>query len=105
MDHDAFALELIHHRERTILVLYGEVDLAAVPEIEAAFSAAFAQSPQALEVDLGEVTFFGSEGIRRMIEAMQAAQGEQIPFRISEASAIVKRALEVSGLERMIDNA
>jgi len=59
-----FALRLTDNRLRTVVVLHDDVDLAALPEIRAAFAGAFARTPSAIDVDLLEVRFFGSERVR-----------------------------------------
>jgi anti-sigma B factor antagonist len=82
-----------------LVVLVGEIDLAALPEIRARFADVFAHQPRAINVDLGRTTLFGSEGIRGLLEARHAADKDGVILRISAASKVVRRVVALTDLE------
>src|SRR5690348_6174264 len=51
------------------LVLRGELDLSAVPRLEAAITAACEGSERGLVLDLSQLTFIDSSGIRAIMQA------------------------------------
>jgi anti-sigma B factor antagonist len=54
----------------------GELDLAAVPQIRAAFADVEAEDPASIAMDLTEVTHLDSTGLRVLLESARRATGE-----------------------------
>jgi anti-anti-sigma factor len=73
----------------------GELDIATVPVLEAAFDAALATSPARIVVDLGGVTFIDSTGLRLLIKMNDTCGDGRLGIR---STAIVDRLLQVTGL-------
>lgn len=80
------------------IVLAGEIDVAAAPELAAAFEAAL-DAPT--EVDAAGVTFIDSTGLGVVARAYSAAAAREVPFDVvlSEAAA---RVFRVAGLDEHI---
>ena len=76
------------------LVVSGELDIATVPDLEAAFDQALASDPQSIEVDLSQVTFIDSTGIRLLLLISERGDGRVglIP------GAQVGRVIEITGM-------
>jgi anti-anti-sigma factor len=90
-----------HGAERT-LKLSGELDLSVGSEFQKALDAIAADRPTRVVVDLREVTFIDSSGLRMLLQANSRAHNEgwEISFLPKERSQ-VRRALEVTGLHRV----
>jgi anti-sigma B factor antagonist len=58
-----------------VVRVVGELDLASVPHIRAAFAAVEADDPDAIAMDLGEVTHLDSTGLRVLLEGARRATG------------------------------
>ena len=76
------------------LVVSGELDIATAPDLEAAFDQALASDPQSIEVDLSQVTFIDSTGIRLLLLISERGDGRVglIP------GAQVDRVIEITGM-------
>lgn len=76
----------------------GEVDLATVDPLAEALSAAVAQRPDLVEVDLAGVSFMDSSGIAALIRAHNAAVKAGGRLRVVSPQRAVHRALDICGL-------
>jgi anti-anti-sigma factor len=81
-----------------VLSLAGELDLADAPALRDALRGAVERSPRRLVVDLAEVTFVDSTVLGALVEARARIGGEA--FALAAPGLEVRRALEVSGLDR-----
>jgi anti-sigma B factor antagonist len=81
-----------------VLSLAGELDLADAPALRDALRGAVERSPRRLVVDLAEVTFVDSTVLGALVEARSRIGGEA--FALAAPGLDVRRALEVSGLDR-----
>ena len=81
-----------------VLSLAGELDLANVPALREALRSAVERSPKRLVVDLTAVTFVDSTVLGALVEARSGIGGDA--FALAAPGLEVRRALEVSGLDR-----
>ena len=81
-----------------VLSLAGELDLATAPALRDALRRAVERSPKRLVVDLAEVTFVDSTVLGALVEARSTLGGDA--FALAAPGLEVRRALEVSGLDR-----
>jgi anti-anti-sigma factor len=80
------------------VVVRGEVDLETAPVLLGDLRTALAASVPAVSVDLGQVTFLDSSGIRALLLAGREAWGRGITFGLAEVSAAVRLVIEAAGL-------
>jgi anti-sigma B factor antagonist len=97
-----FEVRVVLDDGQAVVVLTGEIDLAALPEVRAGFADAFARGPAPVGVDLASVAYFGSDGIRALLEATHTASELGVPLRILAASEIVRRVLALTGADRLL---
>ena len=85
----------------TVLSLAGELDLASSPTLEAELERAAAEDPPRLVLDMRELTFMDSTGVRTIVTAHQAAQDEGVELRLvrPDAGSAVWRVIEISGID------
>ncbi len=81
-----------------VVVLEGEIDLSTAPEAEGRISEAEASGPARLIIDLREVTFMDSSGLRVLLSAHKRAEAEGHEFALIRGGDAVERLLEVTGL-------
>jgi anti-sigma B factor antagonist len=81
-----------------VLSLAGELDLADAPALREALRRAVERAPKRLVVDLTEVTFVDSTVLGALVEARSKLGGDA--FALAAPGLEVRRALEVSGLDR-----
>jgi anti-anti-sigma factor len=76
----------------------GELDLATAPEFEAAV-AAHLQAGRPVLLDLAELVFLDSTGVRSLHQLAQATAGEEPAFAIGAAMRpAVRQVLEITGV-------
>jgi anti-sigma B factor antagonist len=88
--------------------LGGEIDLYNSTTVKREFDRilASAPTPQALFVDLNQITFMDSMGIGLLIAAHRRAAEVGCQFTITSMSAVIERVLVISGLaDRLTDGA
>jgi anti-anti-sigma factor len=79
--------------------LVGELD-AASTEAVAALVAQAPPGPQELRLDLSELTFMGSEGVRLIVNLARARTGPGELVLVNPTRP-VKRVIELTGIERL----
>jgi anti-anti-sigma factor len=86
-----------------VLALQGELDMAGVPEFEAAVAAALATDPGAVEVDVSELTFLDSRGVGALVTAWRRATDAGVRFALrGEPAGNVRRVLELTGVADLL---
>ena len=90
----------VDSRDGTVVVsLAGELDLYNAEEVRGALLDATAGGPGVLVVDLEEVRFIDSTALGVLIEA-RSRMADRSGFRLAAPGLEMRRALEVSGLDR-----
>lgn len=78
--------------------LAGELDSAVCPELIERFEAVVADGPEKLDLDLGEVTFVDSAGLRAIIVIERTARERDIALTIRSPAGAVADLLKLTGL-------
>ena len=88
------------HREGSALVVVpqGEIDLATVDLVRAAADGE-RQAGEDLVIDLREVGFMDTSGLRYVLELVERAEQDGFALRLVRGPRAVQRVFEVSGLE------
>lgn len=81
-----------------VLSLSGEMDLSTVGIVNAAVQDVVERKPGTLIFDLSELTFMDSSGIAALLTAAAAVDTVQV----RNPSGIVRRVIELSGLEQTL---
>lgn len=99
-----FSCEADEDHGRLHVRLRGELDLATAPELEALAMPA-AQGGRDVVVDLRELEFLDSSGVRVLValHAVASEGGGRLSVVRGAVGSPVQRVLEVSGLEGMLD--
>lgn len=90
----------VDRRDGAVVVsLAGELDLYNAEEVRTALLDALVDGPELFIVDLEAVTFIDSTALGVLIEA-RSRMNDRSGFRLAAPGLEVRRALEVSGLDR-----
>lgn len=77
----------------------GEVDMATSDQLAAAtHDAVVTERLAGIVVDLGQVTFLDSSGIRALVVEHEFAQRHGVSYHVTNPSTVVRRVLEVTGV-------
>ena len=89
------------HRSGNVLtvVITGEVDLSTAPAVEIAIGDAVASTGiTVVEVDLSDVRFLDSSGIRLLLKGRRSADERGLAYRVTGAQGIARQVLELTGV-------
>jgi anti-sigma B factor antagonist len=92
----------VAHREGVAVVsVGGEIDLSTAPAFEAVIAEALEEDPPVLVIDLSEVTFLASVGLR-ILAATQEKIGKSIQIAVVADNAAASRPMQLTGLDNLI---
>jgi len=87
-----------------LVVVEGEVDISSASLVLSELQIALrAPAPKVVVVDLTDVSFLGSEGVRLLIEADERAQSVSARLRVVASRRAVLRPLEITGTLSKLD--
>lgn len=93
-----FRCEVVPDGESVAIRLHGELDIATVPEVDAAF-VDVAERRRPIVLDLRGLTFMDSRGIRMLVAFRDHARAGGFPLTITCGDR-VHRLLSLTGLDR-----
>lgn len=79
----------------------GEIDLETTAELSSALAGV--QSATDVSIDLSDVTYLDSTGLRALLTARDAAAEAGARLRVSATSSIVARLIEITGVTELLD--
>lgn len=85
------------------VTLSGELDEMTAPILSGFWNEVVAQGTR-LNVDMAEVTFLNSSGIRALLDGVHHARMVDRQMAITNASPVVRRLLEITGLEHLLED-
>ena len=98
----SFAIDVRTADGRVHVVPRGELDLATAPELEQRLLERLRSATgQAVVLDLRELTFMDSTGVRTIVAAHQIAKDEEVDLRLVRpaSGSAVSRVIEISGID------
>jgi len=94
-------IDIVERDGIVVVVLAGEVDLAAAPEFEASLNRVGAGHSKPIVVDLDRVSFMDSAGVHVLLQ-FSLADGNRNRLGLTCGSPQVRRLLEVTGVGRFL---
>jgi anti-anti-sigma factor len=85
-----------------IVALTGEIDMMSSAPVTSRIAELLDRKPPALVIDLREVRFFGSEGIRTLVETQNQADELGVKFGVVSDSRVVLRPLEMTAVDQLL---
>ena len=86
----------------TIVALEGEIDLASAERLTPVLADVVAAHPAKIAIDLTNVTFLDSTGIRQIMIAANAASEIGCGLVVRHPTAMIERTLEICGLHDLL---
>jgi anti-anti-sigma factor len=83
------------------LIVSGRMDAESAPQFEEKCRAYIAEGLTGLVVDLGELTYVSSMGLRSFISVAKTLQEKGGALRICRLRGLVKQVFEITGLLEM----
>jgi anti-anti-sigma factor len=94
---DQLQIEVRRESDRIVIALEGELDMANAPALQAAIEQADVDAKPMLVLDMQELQFIDSTGLRIVLWARERCQEADREFAMTPGSEQVKRLLAVSG--------
>lgn len=81
-----------------VVRVVGDVDVASAPSVGEALQQAVGRATRAVVVDLAEVGFLDSSGVRTLLAAREAALATEVAIELRNLQPAVIRVLQVTGV-------
>ena len=103
-DPTGFSISISDREGRAVVVPRGELDIATAPDLEAALNERL-DAGQDVVVDLRELAFLDSTGLRVLVASHARAVGGDASFVIVRPldGAPIRRILAIAGVEALLD--
>lgn len=90
-------------RGRFVMSLDGDLDIATAPVLADAVTRLMADGAVGqLLVDLAEVRFLDSSGVRALLQARKAAEERGVAFMVSRPGEFVAEVLRIAAVDRLL---
>jgi anti-sigma B factor antagonist len=93
-----FGIRALNDGDRCTLLLTGEMDLATVPQLEAAVARQCERGATQLVLDLTQLEFIDASGLHALVFAREQCQQRQCEFCLIPGRAQLQRLFKISGL-------
>jgi anti-anti-sigma factor len=94
-----FHCELSEQDGSVVVTVQGEVDLATATHVTTALAQAGALASREIVLDLTDVVFLDSSGLRAILSADAEARAAGVGFEIVPGPPPVQRVFEIAGLD------
>jgi anti-anti-sigma factor len=103
-DPTGFSISISERDGRAVVVIRGELDLATAPDLDVALTE-LQEAGQDVVVDLRELAFMDSTGLRTMVAAHARAEDEGRSFVIVRPlpGAPIERILAIAGVASVLE--
>jgi anti-sigma B factor antagonist len=99
---EAFTVRTEQHGGATVVVPTGELDLATAPALENALTRAFeGETAARVVLDLRELEFIDSSGLRTLLTARRRADDAGADFSLVAGHRGLERTLEIAGVHKV----
>ncbi|HEX4390421.1 MAG TPA: STAS domain-containing protein [Mycobacterium sp.] len=98
---DLITTSVVHREGVAVVSIGGEIDLSTAPAFEAVITEALKEDPPALVVELSEVIFMASVGLR-ILAATQENVGKSIQVAVVADNMAASRPMQLTGLDKLI---
>ena len=99
----AFSVRTEQHGEAAVVVPTGELDFATAPALGQELERAFECDADRVVLDLRELAFIDSSGIRALLIARRKADSARADFALVAGDRALERTLEIAGIHRVFD--
>lgn len=96
-------IEAHDHDGLAHVVLTGELDLSTIAKVEQELARVEGQGPATVALDLSQLTFLDSSGLRVIVSADQRARRENRRFVVVRGPETVQRVFSITRLDEQLE--
>jgi anti-sigma B factor antagonist len=85
-----------------LIRLAGELDLSCEDPMHAEVARVTESCPRAVVIDLGDVTFIDSPGLRMLLDLASTSRRDDFELTLIGADRQVRRSIRITGLDRLL---
>jgi anti-sigma B factor antagonist len=100
---EAFSVRTEQHGDAAVVVPTGELDLATAPALEEALGRAFETDAARVVLDLRELEFIDSSGLRTLLTARRRSEDAAARFSLVAGHRGLERTLEIAGVHKVFN--
>jgi anti-anti-sigma factor len=100
---EAFSVRTEQHGEAAVIVPTGELDLATAPALEDVLRRAFGGDSARVVLDLRELEFIDSSGLRTLLTARRQSEDAGAQFSLVAGHRGLERTLEIAGVHKVFE--
>src|SRR6187200_706831 len=101
---EAFSVRTEQHGDAAVVIPTGDLDLATAPALEDALSRSFdGDGGGRVVLDLRELEFIDSSGLRTLLTARRRAEEAGAQFSLVAGHRGLERTLEIAGVHKVFD--
>lgn len=102
---DRAELRVSVHQEdtATVMTVAGELDMSNADQLSAAVTEELTKGPERVVLDLAELTFCDSLGLRTLLLLSRTAQDQQTWLALRNPSPFFTRMLQITGIESALN--
>ena len=100
---EAFTVRTEVHGDASVVVPTGELDLATAPALEEALARSFDSGSARVVLDLRELEFIDSSGLRTLLTARRQSEDAGTQFSLVAGHRGLERTLEIAGVHKVFD--
>ena len=97
-----YRCEVFPERERVRIAPRGELDIATVPQLEATIHELVESGFEQVVLDLRNVEFLGSTGLRLILRLRAATGGDPLRFQVWPGPPAVQRVFTLTGTAELV---
>ncbi len=95
-------IDVRHERDRIVLRLFGELDLASAPLLQSEIESAEEGAAQPVVLDLENLEFIDSTGLRIILAAHERSQERGQTLALTRGSQQVQRIMAITGIDQQL---
>jgi len=96
------SLSIEREADEVLIMLAGELDLSCEDAMRAEVARVTESCPHAVVVDLGDVTFIDSPGLRMLLDFASASRRDGFELTLIGADRQVRSSIRITGLDRLL---
>ena len=100
---EAFSVRTEPRGDAVVVIPTGELDLATAPALEKALADAFDGDSARVVLDLRELEFIDSSGLRTLLTARRRSDAAHAQFSLVAGHRGLERTLEIAGVHKVFD--
>ena len=94
----SLGIQIVQYDDEAVVAVQGELDIATVPELQREIEPLWARPLNVLTVDLEQVEFMDSSGLRTLNELRTRAEERDVTFALFGVQPTVRRVLDITGM-------